>query len=91
MEELSKERQEQVATKFHQAEASAAARLQREGSITTKISRALGTMTPVMDEAHFEKPERVRIGRKGEYGRRLKVIQTSKGPREYHVTKGWRD
>ena len=75
---------------MNEEHAKAARKLMEEGSITTKISRALGTMTPVMDEAHFEKPERVRIGRKGEYGRRLKVIQTSKGPREYHVTKGWR-
>lgn len=89
MEELSKERQKRVAMgarqfgkaltqkMFNKMSATGSASLTKDGEV-------------ISDEAHFEKPERVRIPRKGEYGRRLRVINTDKGPREYHITKGWR-
>jgi hypothetical protein len=71
--------------------AQTARKLMEEGSVTFRNGGGIIDLKPLYDKAAFEKPERVRIGCKGEYGRRLKVIETSKGPREYHVTKGWRN
>ena len=89
MEEMSKERQEQVAMGARRFGKSLVQKMFNKMSETGSASLTKGGEV-ISDEGHYEKRERVRIPRKGEYGRRLRVINTPDGPREYHITKGWR-